>query len=355
MTVTVSSAPMVLANMGTPMMWLAECHLVILNAVIGLIEGWILWKWWKASLKRSLLPMIAANYISAAIGFFAVWPLRDCLRQHVFRSDSIYEPLWVAGSMFAVVFVATVLVEWPLVATAIGDWKIGRSLRASLAVNAASYALLTCLYLAVSQFSFYTRVTHNDALAFVDRDRDWWVYYVGAGDGDLWRVKLDGSGREHLRGLGGQRERLYHESDIAAAPGKAGWDLWVRRDEGPERALSSFAARAGSLNESAEQVDFLSFGWRYADLREPREQRWRANAGFYGEEGLGIIDEASYKERLRLSLATPWDSWRMRTATVTPSGLVVFQAGDSHVMVLDPERKTMGVLAIGASPVVAHD
>src|SRR5947207_16022915 len=98
--------------------------------------------------------MIAANYISAAIGFFAVWPLRDLLQRGVFHSDSIRAPLWVAGSMFAIVFGATVLVEWPLVATAIRNWKAGRSLRASLAVNTASYALLTCLYVGVSQFSF---------------------------------------------------------------------------------------------------------------------------------------------------------------------------------------------------------
>src|SRR5204863_7977226 len=129
-----------------------------------------------------------------------------------------------------------------------------------------------------------------------------------------------------------------------------------RRDGGPERVLASFAARAGSLNERGDPVDFLSFGWKCADLRAPADKRWTVNAGFYGEEGLRIIDEAAgYKELLRLSLATPWASWPMRSATVTPSGLVVFQAGDSHIMVLDPERKTMGVLAIGASPVVAHD
>jgi hypothetical protein len=349
----------ILANMGTPMMWLAECHLFILNAVIGLIEGLILWKWWKAPLKRALIVMIIANYASATIGFFAVWPLRDFLDQTVFHSDSIYAPLWVAGSMFAVVFISTVLIEWPLVAAALGDRKARRSFWASLVVNSASYALLTFLYLAVSQFSFYTDVAHDDSLAFVDRDRDWWVYYVGGSDGDLWRVRLDGSQKEHLKPLGLAHDRrsrsFMHESDLAAAPGDAGWDLWLRGELEPKRVLPGFASKAGSTTQPGDPVQFLAF-MTSADLRPVGDRRWTVRAEFYGEQGIRINEpEPSNQELLRLSLATPWDSWPMRVPTITPSGLVVFQAGHYHIFVLDPERKTMGILAIGSSPVVAHD
>lgn len=53
-----------LANAGTPLMWAGALHLMFGNAFIGLIEGVILALYWRVRWGRSILLMIAANYVA---------------------------------------------------------------------------------------------------------------------------------------------------------------------------------------------------------------------------------------------------------------------------------------------------
>ena len=46
--------------------------------------------------------------------------------------------------------------------------------------------------------------------------------------------------------------------------------------------------------------------------------------------------------------------WFARWATVLPSSQIVFQLGP-QIVLLDPETRDMGVLAIGQGPVVGFD
>ncbi|MCA9441874.1 MAG: hypothetical protein KC964_13780, partial [Candidatus Omnitrophica bacterium] len=57
------------ANMGTPLMWGTLLHLYIGNAFIGILEGLILAKLGGFGKTKSILTMIAANYVSALWGF----------------------------------------------------------------------------------------------------------------------------------------------------------------------------------------------------------------------------------------------------------------------------------------------
>ncbi len=40
-------APQAWANAGTPLMWATASHLVIGNALIGALEGWMLGRWFQ--------------------------------------------------------------------------------------------------------------------------------------------------------------------------------------------------------------------------------------------------------------------------------------------------------------------
>lgn len=349
-----------LADMGTPIMWLTQCHLLVLNAVIGILEGWILWRWFGASRGRAIGTMIAANYLSAFAGFASIWPMRAVLVDRVFVGSSIYCPLWTCAAIIVLVFAGTVAIEWPFVAIAMRSRSSRRTLVASMVVNAASYTGLLILYLLVSQFSFYTSVRHEDSLGFVDRDRDLWVYYIATDDGGLWRVHPDGSGRERLRALNLTTTRnstsFFWANDIGALREGSAWNLYARVADGRSLITPQFASVVAT-NEGEEAEPLFQSPWIAPDMRSPHQARpWSVRVGVFGESGLTVSSETGDpRATLRLALATPWEQWMMRNAAITPGGLVVFQAGMSRVMVLDPERRVMGVLAVGGSPVVARD
>src|SRR5262249_284540 len=68
-----------LANVGTPLMWASAAHLVLGNAIIGLLEGLLLSGLFKLRAARAIGLMIAANYFSAWVG--CAWILGQIQRQ----------------------------------------------------------------------------------------------------------------------------------------------------------------------------------------------------------------------------------------------------------------------------------
>ena len=62
------------ADAGTPFLWAGLIHLTILNAVIGVVEGWALALCLRARSRRTAAWMIPANYCSAVMGVLLVGP-----------------------------------------------------------------------------------------------------------------------------------------------------------------------------------------------------------------------------------------------------------------------------------------
>lgn len=60
------------ADVGTPLIWASFLHLSIGNAIIGLIEGFILSKGCEASRKRCVVSIVIANYASMVVGILSV-------------------------------------------------------------------------------------------------------------------------------------------------------------------------------------------------------------------------------------------------------------------------------------------
>jgi hypothetical protein len=56
------------ANAGTPLMWAGMIHLVIGNALVGLLEGLLLGWWFRVPRAKAIGAMIVANYTSAWLG-----------------------------------------------------------------------------------------------------------------------------------------------------------------------------------------------------------------------------------------------------------------------------------------------
>jgi hypothetical protein len=98
------------ANAGTPLMWATMLHLFLGNAVIGLVEGILLERLFNCGVRRSILILIAANYVSAWVGYGLVSGGLGMLPEITIETVRFWS--WV---FFAITFVVTLLIELPFV------------------------------------------------------------------------------------------------------------------------------------------------------------------------------------------------------------------------------------------------
>ena len=93
------------ANAGSPFVWFSTFHLLIANAVIGIIESAILTKY---GISNKMWLVILGNYISMAIGFFVILPL---IATTNYGRDIESSSNYFVGLLTA--FAATLLIEYP--------------------------------------------------------------------------------------------------------------------------------------------------------------------------------------------------------------------------------------------------
>ncbi len=143
-----------LANAGTPLMWGAFGHLALGNIFIGILEGNILR--WRNNGKgyQAVALMILANYFSAFCGLFIIGGLDECW-------VSNWTLLNLKTNFFLMVvllWLATVLLEWPFVWFAMGKelrcW--GKALKISFILQSISYVLLVGWYMFWGNYSSLT-------------------------------------------------------------------------------------------------------------------------------------------------------------------------------------------------------
>ncbi|MCY2963452.1 MAG: hypothetical protein NT069_07340, partial [Planctomycetota bacterium] len=99
------------ANVGTPLMWGAAFHLLIGNALIGLFEGYLLSRFFRASQLSAMVGMVIANYVSAFVGAYLI----DALGPQLRTLDLNTVRTAFAGLMGAA-WLVTIVIEWPFVA-----------------------------------------------------------------------------------------------------------------------------------------------------------------------------------------------------------------------------------------------
>jgi len=90
------------ANVGSGLLFPAIIHLLFLNVIIGVIEAFVLRKAFKQSPRDGII--ILANYVSASLGYVVL-----NVAGLVMGANDVPK---IAMAM-AVLFVASVLVEWP--------------------------------------------------------------------------------------------------------------------------------------------------------------------------------------------------------------------------------------------------
>jgi MFS family permease len=182
------------ANAGTALMWAGMLHLVIGNALIGLLEGVLLSRFFGVARGKAIGVMIVGNYTSAWLGgLFIRGAIVKALPMDLTNG---WRWFWV---MAVVTYFLTLIIEWPFIAwTLRGTHKwLRRSVGASFMVQSASYVLIFGWYWMASGTSLYTKMSIV-VPADLSLPESVLVYFIAPADGDVYKRRLLGGGEQKI-------------------------------------------------------------------------------------------------------------------------------------------------------------
>lgn len=348
------------ANAGTPLMWAGMIHLVIGNAVIGLLEGFLLGWLFRVPRGKAVGAMIAANYASAWLG--GLFIRGEILKALPMDLTNGWRWFWI---MVVVTYCLTLLLEWPFIAFGFRgtqNW-LRRSVYASLVVQSVSYILLFGWYWSASGTSLYTRM-QIVAPGDLSLPESVLVYFIASSDGSVYRRELRGGAEQRICELHStnDNDRLFIRPSAADANR---WDLMARLETGDRRKprfvevvtnLCVEAApdwRGTHTNPPEYEGTWFSFG-KAQGLGSATNSQWEFAAGFWPMGGLWASQKET-GERLGFSYETPFGAWTVRNAVHLPTDKVLFQLSKDQVCGFDPVKRRVALLWHGRGPVPVID
>jgi hypothetical protein len=352
-------APQAWANAGTPLMWATASHLVIGNAFIGVLEGWLLARWFQVPWGRPVALMIAANYASAWLGgVFIRGVAVDLIPMDL---NNGWKWFWI---MVGVTYCLTLLIEWPFMAFLLRKnpgW-MKRSAGAALGVQSVSYLVVFGWYWLASGTSLYTtaQVVLPQDLSLPESVL---VYYIDPTDGAVYRRGLAGGEASKVDDLKSTRkhDRLFVQPSVADTNR---WDLmaWL---EGPDHSTPRVLSVTkdlpvegspdwrGSDGEPPHvRGTWMNFG-RVPVLGSATNSPWEFWVGFWAANGLRVSRKGT-DDWFRVAYETPFGAWTVRNVVHLPSDKVLFQLGEDQICGFDPVKRQVALLwrGRGAVPII---
>lgn len=343
-----------LANVGTPLIWVTMLHLYIGNAFIGILEGWLLARFFRVPASRAIPLMILANYFSAWAGLLSLSPL--FLKQF---DVNLYNVRYVVWMMIAVAYIATLVMEWPFVFASLwGTEKpLRRSLAASLLVQSVSYVLLFGWYGMASVNSMFSEFTiiPPDQMTLPADVR---IYYIDSQDGDVYAMEL-GTGQvtkvfdlnskdDHDCLSFDNRNSPTGFHDIVALLGS-----WTTDDSKPiDLGVTVFD---GDCPQSPDGWSLLRRRWPSPSegtapkLGTAVNSPWTFKAGYWALQGLSG-ENAATGGRMHFAMELPYFAWNVRHATHLPADQILFELGNRQICILDLNSRKIAVLCLGRGP-----
>ncbi len=347
-----------LANAGTPLLLGTAAHLLIGNALIGLLEGLLVGAVFKAKKLRAIAVMVLANYFSATLGALAEEPFADWL----LGDTPLARARLVLAALVVLAYLGSLVLEFPFVLLALGapppgTSRLRRAVRACLLSQTASYALLLPWFAVLSVTSLLS-LRHDPAVASDSPSAT--VYFLSPDTRSLLRVRLDGSPPERLAEVpAASRVGLFPKLSADSTQ----WDLWLAQPDSPGEPQSLlWPAIARAVPGAGPAAPIWDQPWQSPrpDLRvDPASSPWLVRLPYpYGwaAEGMAVTRRET-KEKLHLALEAPGLMWRMSAATVLPNDRVVLELRSARpqIAILDFEGRRAAQVALGSSPVVTWD
>ena len=230
---------------------------------------------------KLLFLVVFANYASLLAGGAVLHALRLGLDE-VFASIPIIDRAWpITLFLLSVALFLSVLIEWPIVHQSLPRQtrSIRRTLAAMIVANLISFVGVVYLHIGIlDSATFYTQFERAKSLDFVassleaDID-DYWVYYRAL-DGDIRRIRLDGTDDELFEGVEWVEyvpKRYSQESDVLFFLRIDGAD---HQPMSPARGVISIQS-SGPLDIADQQID-VAVAVNIPDGQAPRNLDRRA-------------------------------------------------------------------------------
>jgi len=335
------------ANAGTPLMWFGLFYLAIGNAILGVIEGLLVSRWFGVGKGKSIALLIAANYLSSWIG---AWLLLDHIVPQVGPTiETIGFWFWIFV-LLAIAF--TLLIEFPFHRLVLqGRTRPWYSALASTgAVHLLTYPLILFLFWSFSSASMMTQldVVNPDELNLPKDHRMYWI----SPEGDaVFRSGIDGTEPERIAEVDAPRSKDGLVAHLEESESEAGLRLSLVSGSGEDvvRKIRKLAGESPIDPQVAEYGPNVWHSHRYHHpaLRLTEDSDWeiRSRPAIIG-------DQISTGERFQFALETPFAAWHAVAATHLEGDLVIFQLGRDQICIIDPIRREIALIVQGKSPVV---
>ncbi len=346
------------ADSGTPLILAGMFHMVLGNLIIGVGEGYLIDWLFHLKRKSAVGIMILANYVSAIIGVCIIPRAVYTISHSRFMPTPLYDMPKILWTMVLISFVVTIIIEWPFCLWALrrdrgkGKRIFKTSVKVSILAQTASYLLLLPWFFICSSKTLYTDVSIDRTLSFA-RNTNALVYYISIQDGNIYRVNADGTGRTLVikSNLTNPNARIF------VRPPKGikyrNWDLWIQESDqdSTQRILRKhFATVSVSPTNNWDHDRWpMSYG-KGLDFRPKKEREWHIFVDYWAARGLSAYNKEK-DLRVNAGLETPFLLWFSRYPTILPGDQVVYQLGD-QIVILDLNKRKIGLLAVGRSPVV---
>lgn len=344
-----------LANAGTPLIWASMLHLLFGNALIGVLEGFLLHGMFKIPKSKTIPLLIAANYASAWVGGWLV------ARYFASLADLTIENIqWSFWCFVLIAFVVTLLIELPFFRFAMRkrDRPLRQSVIATTVIHGISYTLLLGWYWSASGTSMLTRV-EVVAPESLPIPEPYALYYISQDGKQIVRANLTHAGSTDVIA----HVEAHHRNDrlFVRTGHEAGFDLCLWQDADDQATakesliLSNFSERAPIdwRMTSGESPKPSGTWFNFGDIPVIAvDSDWKYRTGFWALEGIrGENQKTGVK--LRFSLETPFASWPMRNATHIAGDLVVLQLDEDQICLMHPPSQRIALIGRGKGPIVA--
>jgi hypothetical protein len=343
------------ADAGTPLMWATMLHLVIGNAIIGVVEGLALAKLFSLKKLKTVALLIPANYFSAWVGGLF---LENAIVRHLHMDlNNAWKWFWI---LVVATYLMTLVLEWPFVALCFrgsAGW-FRRSLKGNLVIQTMSYVLVFGWYWMASGTSLYTKmqIVSSRELSLPESVI---VYFISEPDGNVYARNPSGIENRRVFELHSTNEndRLFARQSSTHTNY---WDLVARietdnlqdprfvevQKDITKQAVSDWRA---TQNPPTNEGTWFEFG-DVPRLGSAEKSDWDFETGFWPIEGLHGTNAVKHT-RVYFSFETPFGAWNVRNATHLPGDKVLFQLGENQICIFDPDAKKVALLTHGRGPV----
>ncbi len=343
-----------LADAGTPLVWSTAFHMLLGNALIGLLEGRLLARVFGLAVKRCGWWLVVANYLSAWCGMM--------LMEFLFAryATDIYSGLRITWLLVAGTYVLTLLIEWPFVAACFRGtqrWLVG-SVKGSLLVQSVSYVCLFAGYWLLSATSLYTGMDVVSPTQMT-RPSDVDMFFIAASDGDVYRSELAGSADVKIAELGSTNHWRDHLELRESPEDSDSWDLAVVGER--REAVVVWPGISSRLQVPENQAWRTSqyYGWgRAFQVGNATNSAWSLGWAHWPDVGMWARDGS---RTVRIAYGVPFGGWAPYRVVHLPHDQALLQLDQQICLVDIPARKIglikrgYGVLALLKDQIVQPD